>query len=389
MRPKWRKYACLLLAALTSLNSSAQNYFNPTGKKYPIVAWHSVDAAHNTRAHYMKMAKAGFNLSLSDFFSEQETRRALKEVRGTGVKLIVNCQEGRNASPAFINDIKGNTSVGLYYICDEPIIDYFEVIKAKSDRIMEADGFHYPYVNLLPSYADKGLLGTESYANYLYDYIEIVHPSYISFDHYPFVRDSFRNDIYDNLEIVSEVCKDKGIPFWGFARTLVDNNYHAVDEGRLRFQVFINIAYGAQGIQYFSYAVTKGGKEAIVDSLYKPTEVYETVKKINKEVHSIENYVLGAELIRVLHVRSLIDCVKISHIKSFVSSGNGVLISQFEKDGIKLLMVVNKDFENNQHISVTFSQIVSMINKKGRRMRGRRDYEINLKAGDWRLFKLN
>ena len=287
---KIRNYFCLIITAFLTLNTNAQGYGKLTGEQYPVIAWYSIDAEHNTKEQYRRISNAGFNLALTSFLTKEEIKKALHEAKGTGVKLIVDCQESRNANLPFINEIKESPALGMYYLCDEPNKDYFETLAERQNRILNSDRIHAGYINLLPIYANKEQLKAESYSDYLDSFLSKVQVPFLSYDHYPFLRESFRDDFYTNLETVAKKCNNAGISFWGFARSYYSKEYYMIDEGRLRLQVFANMAYGAQGIQYFTYSVPKGGERAIVDSSYRKTVLYDVVKKINSEVQVVGKY---------------------------------------------------------------------------------------------------
>lgn len=384
-----RKFISLFIVVLLSFNGNAQESLTPVGKKYPVVAWYSVDAPHNTREHYKLMSKAGFNLSLSAPLTKDETIKGLREARGTGVKLIIDCQDSRNANIAFITEVKNYSSLGMYYLSDEPGKDYFDNLVSKVDRINSTDGIHSGYINLLPIYASNDQLKAKSYDDYLDSYLSKVHTSILSYDHYPFVREIFRNDFYANLEVVSRKSRDVGKPFWGFVRSCYTKDYCNIDEGRLRLQVFANMAYGAQGIQYFTYGVPKGGRTAVLDSLYQKTKLYDLVTIINREVQAVGKYTLGADFITVIHVSEESENIMIPNIKSIEHSGESLLVSLFKKDGVMYLMMVNKDYLSIQNVSVEFNSKARIINKKGCKKTDLKRYVGAMPAGDWLLFQLN
>lgn len=384
-----RNYISLFIVVLLSLNGDAQEKANPVGKKFPVVAWYSVDATHNTRAQYKLMSKAGFNLSLSAPLTKEETIRGLHEARGTGVKLIVDCQESRNADQAFIAEVKNHSTLGMYYLSDEPDKDFFDNLAAKVNNIHKTDDVHAGYINLLPIYANNEQLKAESYDDYLDTYLSKVHTTFLSYDNYPFVRETFREDFYTNLEVVSGKCKEACVSFWGFARSIYSNDYYQIDEGRLRLQVFANMAYGAQGIQYFTYGVPQGGSTAILDSLYKKTNLYDVVTIINREVQAVGKYSFGADFTAVMHVSKDNRDVLTPIINDIEFSGESVLVSLFEKDGVRYLMMVNKDYLSSQTVAVGFDNEARHINKKGRKKAAQKRYVGIMAAGDWLLFQLN
>jgi hypothetical protein len=62
-----------------------------------------------------------------------------------------------------------------------------------------------------------------------------------------------RSDFYANLEVCSTKAREAGIPFWAFALTTAHLSYPVPTMGQLRYQVYSNLAYGAQGIEYYTY----------------------------------------------------------------------------------------------------------------------------------------
>jgi len=384
------KRETIILSFLISCISLYAQPKNPAGNNYPVVAWYALDSAHNSYYYYKQMKAGGFNLALNAYSTKEETLRELKMARRAGMKLIVDCQEGRNANEGFISNVKNEKALGLYYLKDEPQKQYFDNLNAKTERINRADGSHYGYINLLPIYASTEQLNASSYEDYLDTYLQTVSPQIVSFDHYPFVRDDFREDFYDNLQIVARKCKQYGKVFWGFARTSLAKDYYAIDEGRLRFQVFMTMAFGAQGIQYFTYGPVAGRGTAIVDSLYNKTAIYDIVKNINKEVQVVGKKTLKADFISILTGDNIDGFMEtVSCLGDLKFSGEGFVLSFFRKDGREYILAVNRDFEHTQEISLTFSNKVSQLKKLGGWGRRQRQYNIRVMAGDWIMLKLN
>lgn len=109
----------------------------------------------------------------------------------------------------------------------------------------------------------------------------------------------------------------------------------------LRLQVFSDLAYGAQAIQYFTYRGLQHDE---------PTEVYDLVKTVNQEVQRLAGIFLGAQVISVSHTGSEIpEGTKAlgslpTPIKSLTTSDTGAVVSVLEKGGNQYLVVVNRDF---------------------------------------------
>jgi hypothetical protein len=382
-----------LLFLLLNLPVQGQKYKCPTGKNYPIVAWYSIEENHIARAKYVELENAGFNLSLSFYSTQNNVLKALKETEGTNVKLIVSCHDSQSYSSAILKHIIGHPNFGIFYIKDEPFPEDFPAVKKQLEVLHKIDKKHLPYVNLLPIYAFSQKEGNKLYLDYINKYIEELSPLYISYDFYPFPRGGQRDDYFINLELVKGVCQNYRIPFWGFVMCSTTDNYYTTDEAKIRYQVFCNIAYGAQAIQYFTYTVPKGCYSAILDLNYKKTGLYDVVKQVNSEIQSISKYILGSNNHRVWHTGGSIPkgTVNFSNgtkeIKSIESGGVGCVCSEFKNKNKRYLMIVNRDVVNPQIIQIKFLKKVRRIMRESKSSKVY-NYTILVDPGDFLLFEI-
>lgn len=386
-RNKWVVSTILILL---SIYSSSAQYYTPVKNAYPIIAWYSIESGYVTPKEFRDLKKTGFNVALTAPLSRSETEEALRIAGKFGIKLIIDCHETRILDKAFIGSVKDSKSLVQYYLSDEPSKVQFSNLREKHREYNKIDSIHHAYINLLPIYASKEQLGVDSYEDYIKKYIETVNPQYVSFDNYPFVRDEFRLDYFENLGVVSRICKEKRLPFWGFIRTLEDSNYWLMDEGRLRFQAYTNIAYGAQGLQYFTYSIPKGCKSAIVDLCHERTNLFYVVANINREIQKQSKFFLGANFAEVIHTDTMNNGSNILSrtINSIKTEGCNAVLSFFEKGGKNYLLVVNKDYENEHSFDIVFNDKASLISKKGIRKPRKQQHHIVIAAGDGALFQI-
>lgn len=78
--------------------------------------------------------------------------------------------------------------------------------------------------------------------------------------------------------------------WWGFAVTAQHLKYPAATVANLRAQVFVNLAYGAQGIEYFTYSVPKGTDDYVntpVNTNGDTTIFYTQLRNINNEIKNL------------------------------------------------------------------------------------------------------
>ena len=334
-------------------------YTNPTGDEFPILAWFSLLGDQVTKERYEEMAEAGFNISFSHFGSDEQIEQALEASIGTGVKILVNC--GAESVKRFCHHPQ---TVG-YFLRDEPTGADFPALAKLAEDIRKVDDTKLLYLNLFPNYVSPEHLGAESYAAHVAQFIKEIKLGMVSFDHYPVIFDGVRRDnFYANLEDVAAESKKAGVPFWAFSLSTAHDPYPVANRAAMRLQIFTNLAYGAQGIQYFTY--TSPGTEtwnfhnAPIDANSQRTEVWDRVAEINHEVQTLKDVFLGAEMIKVRHTGENIPAQTVAlaegdlpqQIAKVEADGEGVVVSQLKNGSKRYLMVVNRDIYKPQRVTV-------------------------------------
>jgi hypothetical protein len=122
-----------------------------------------------------------------------------------------------------------------------------------------------------------------------------------SFDFYPVLKDHRSKKWFENLEQFSDEAKKAGKPFWAFALTTNYDDGHLTPQtlAALRLQVYSNLAYGAQGIQYFTYwSATSSNVPSIGDQRGAPISasgkrsvVYDRVKLMSREIKDLSGVI--------------------------------------------------------------------------------------------------
>lgn len=328
---------------------------------FPILAWYSLqeDVSHE---RFIELNDAGFNLSFSYATDSivPQMEKAAKSAVNTGIRLILPFRGTWVDVEPIIHKFIDSDVLWGWYIADEPSLEKMSEAKAFIDKIRLYDKKHPFYVNLLPTYADSSLLGG-NYLNYVTKYVELINPSFISFDHYPVTYSGIRRDFYKNLRIVSSISRDNNIPFWAFTCSVQYSG--SVPPPRLehlKFEVFTALAFGAQGIQYFTYTTPRkvhGGDHfwnAPIDRTAQKTPTYYWVKEVNSRVRSLEKYFLGAEVktlgyigVKDLYGIEKFDIQKLPQCIQSVSCSGTVLISILKNCNSQLLAIVNTSYEES------------------------------------------
>ena len=199
---------------------------------------------------------------------------------------------------------------------------------------------------------------------------------------------------YENLEFFAAKYKTEGRPFRAFTLT---TSYLAYSEdsgqptlndfyqlyqtyrpekvfvhdiptlGELRLQVYANLAYGAQGIEYWSFR----GFGSPLDAQGKRTVVYDRLREVSREIQTLFGLFLGAKVVSVGHTGANIPngtrrFSKLpTPIKLLETVGEGALVSVLENGKDSFLVIVNRDFKNSMKLIIDTDESVNKILKDG------------------------
>lgn len=347
---------------------------------FPILAWYSLqdDVSHEK---YIELADAGFNLSFSEATDSivPLMKTAIQSAKGTGVKLLIPFRGFWINVKPIVEYFKKQENVWGWYIIDEPSLEDLPKVKRFVNNITEYDREHPFYVNLLPSHANSTLLGTNSYEEYINSFIDSLRPSVVSFDNYPFKNSGLRNNYYSNLGLIAHYSQQYNIPFWAFACSVKYSESVPIPKlEHIKFEVFCSLAYGAQGIEYFTYTTPRkehGGDHfsyAPIDVNQNKTDTYYYIKEVNFRIRSIESYILGAKPLYVgsLGANSLegVELYKSNNyppgIKS-IKTTNTLLASWIQNDQSSIFMLVNTDVTKPAFINIKYDDSISKLSNDG------------------------
>lgn len=386
--------------------STPHAYTNPTGDEFPILAWFSIrpeehlDENPVNKERYEEMAEAGFNISFSHFRTIDEVKQGLEASQGTGVKILITCAELAEDTENTVKLFRHHPQNVGYFLRDEPVCADFEYLTEFAERIRRADDTKLLYLNLFPNYVDRAHLGAVDYAEYVRRFINEVKLGMVSFDNYPVVSEGVRDMFYSNLEDIAAEAKKAGIPFWAFSLATAHNPYPVATRGAMRMQIFSNLAYGAQGIQYFTYTTPMGTiwnfHNAPIDEKGQRTEVWDLVAEINHQVQALSKVFLGAEVVAVRHTGEQIPRYTKSltaedlpkQISKVEANGEGVVVSHLRNGEKHYLMVVNRDIYKPQQVTVESAEGVKRIMPDGRAVAANKySPSLYVEAGDILLFE--
>lgn len=322
---------------------------------FPIHAWIGPPAEETTVERYTELKDAGFTHSFSGFPDNDAMEKALDIAGECGIKLFVATPELHSDPEGTVKRFMNHPALAGYHLRDEPNSKDFADLGAWVKKIRAIDDAHFCYINMFPNYANEEQLGNPTYRDHVEQFVREVPVQVLSFDHYPVTGETVRPQYYENLEIVSQVARENNKPFWAFSLAVAHDPYPVPNIAHLRMQVYSDLAYGAQGIQYFTYwtpvSTTWNFHEAPIRVDGTRSPVYDLVKAMNMEIEGLSGVFAGAKVISTAHTGETIPEGTTRYtpekpFTSFETTGVGALVSRLDKGERSYLAVVNRDIHN-------------------------------------------
>lgn len=352
--------------------------------KIEILAWMGPPA---TVDRMTEMKEAGFTISFNNFASPDAAIAGLDAARQAGVKLLVSCPQLETDPQATAQRLKSHPALAGYFLRDEPPASLFSKLADWLKKVRGEDPDHNCYINLFPNYATADQLGVATYQKYLDDFLKTVPVPYLSFDHYPVIQDgnkppTLRSEWYENLEQASAAARRTDIPLWAFALSTRHYSYPTPTIAHLRVQVFSDLAYGAQTIQYFTYWQVGGNdppfNDAPVGMDGKRTPVYNRVKQLNQEIRGLAAVFAGSRVLSIGHTgvsiprgtRRYEPQSPVVELKTQEQGDSGAVVSVLTKGDRRFLVLVNRDINQPLPIEIRFkdsptSAAIELMEKDG------------------------
>ncbi|MDE6872485.1 MAG: hypothetical protein K2J62_10260 [Bacteroidales bacterium] len=361
----------------------------------PVISWAGIPAEMSEEV-FPVLKESGIDWHLGLYGDIDKAKTALDAAERNGVGIIAGFHELKDDTEASVLALKDHPALVAWHIKDEPETWDIGWIADLAGRIAEIDPVHPSYINLYPNWA----WGGDRYAENIELFASMVDVPFYSFDQYPVTEDDdgqilVRQSWYRNLEEFSAMAKRHGKPFWAFALALSHHLgapspeafYPVPTIGHLRLQVFSDLLYGAQAIQYFTF----GGLYDMEKSV--KTEVFDLVRQVNSEIKAYSPVFLGCEVLGVWHTGDVIPEstsrlteMPDSRILSLNVSGCGGVVSLISNGGRRYLAVQNRDCVNESVLEISFKGSVKKINVCGvSRFKGG---ELHLSPGNIALFQL-
>ena len=372
----------------------------PIQAEIPIVAYFGIPLEYSNVNRFKEFKEAGFDVSIC-FYDDTPVDtllRILDDAQKSNIRLIISSGWVSVQPHVGIPRLKNHPALYGYFLQDEPWPKDISETKRRYQAMAKQDTKKPTYVNLLPNYGD-GMpkeIKMPPYKQYLQQTSAIGLP-FISFDFYPIMKSDIRNTWYSCLEDIRQESLRTNKPFWAFALCTPHCDYPQPTIESLRLQIYSNLAYGAQAIEYFTYWTPKPTDEwdfhdAPISINGHRTRNYKLVKQMNQELRDLLPLFDKAEVLTVNHMIKIPEgTTKLqrtpTNIKKIKIIGRqGAIISTFKKDGHLYMAIVNKDFLSDMELNISAKKNVTMITKQLKETTVKSKYKIG--GGDILIFKL-
>jgi len=297
------------------------------------------------------------------------------------------------------------------FVVDEPGASDFPALGQLVAYIRERAPSQLAYINLFPTYASAAALGTTgdtvtAYREYLRQFVEIVKPDLISWDHYHFKKTDRAfdgSDYFLNLALVREAALKADIPFANVVQACSNGPGQRApngDEGR--FLAYTTLAYGGQGIFQFVYNAWEGSEHwgGVVNPDRTPTSLGKALPQINPEFAAIGTVLQPLTSLGVYHLGTIPrggtalppDATFTVDTSVAPEQTKGILLGYFGTAGTPThVLVVNLDYTQAVTTTVAGPGPMAVFDATEREWRPAADgaqAEVRMMAGGGKLVRL-
>jgi len=328
---------------------------------------------------YQYIAEAGLNAIYGLYETvdknEADVFRALDMAQKADIyylvrdRKVLECKNSSEMKKRLDRFMNHPASMGVLAV-DEPGYDLFQNISRAKELFKSIYPDKFFYVNMLPLYAtDRQIkygasrLGgkqvtKKDYKKYLEKYINTVKPNILSYDFYPFEgpKPEVRDDYFTQLDMMSGFEK----PLWCFIQTVKFNDKTRIPTlEEIRFQINTSLAYNHKGIQFFTYFKPLSVERetfdgAMIDQDGNKTDVYESVKQINKENNKFYKLLHSLKWQGIWANKQTIESWHIPKTNSFerlpVDSKDDILIARYTNQHDDYDLIVNLRMDEAQSV---------------------------------------
>lgn len=384
----------------------------PTPGKISIVASTPIPpGVVSTRQSYIDLIDCGFNLGM-EMGTIQYFQREFELLKGLNFKYLISNHILRTPERvSIIEAFKDEPNFAGWNFWDEPHYDDLPILAEKYKELYDAYSKKLIYINQA-AVVNKVFTGPyTNFGDFLIYYNKLINPEIWSFDYYPIITRNGKTiceveQFYYALESFREIAKTTSKPFWSYCECMQyqTNTYSrpVATEAYLRYEAFSALAYGAQGIVYWTYGQRKSNAaedylSALVNLNGKKTSAWKAAKKVNGEIKKFNDVFYGCKVTDLRHTGDRIykGTRKLSGefgpFQMIRSKEAGVVASYIENNGNRYVVLVNRDPFNKQKVSLELKANNNILDisssSKPKEHSWRKDINITLNKGGYVIFK--
>ncbi len=311
---------------------------------------------------------------------------------------------------SFVAAVKDHPALWGYMVYDEPDAGYYDALLRTRQVIESVDNKHICYVNLNGDGGTFGPVGsylTDDYEEYLVRFAEETEPDLISFDVYPCFPDWVLDQIYTSLEQVADISMRYDLPFWAYVASCRFSDGLGIRISptveSLRLQDYTILAYGGDGIEYFTWSADGDAAHNFGDWPTDPNgdintsnPTFEYLQTVNQEIQNRAFVFDGCVLQWAAYHRNVPPKCKAldnsqlpGEILSF-SSDADLLLTLIENDGgtSEYLNIVSRTHYKSNKVHLRFRYPVQTVERDGSlKTYIPGDYDFTIEPGDILIIK--
>lgn len=290
-------------------------------------------------------------------------------------------------------------SIVQIYIQDEPTSDDIPRVSAFSKACQEIVG-KSPYINYFPTSSEDEHFGNLTREEYYDQMADACNLDSLSYDCYALYEDGGFNEFrfYENIELMRKTAIKHKLPWTNIILSVGHFNYSLPDDYSINVQAWSTLAYGANGLSYFTFLTPLSGnyRGGAYDKFGNRTPLWYVIRNMNFCIHNLMPYYKNLSSVNVFHIGNvpkgcndiksakviksinpLVKKLNDSRIKNQKKIKANIVVGEFVgKDGKEYAIIVNKDPK--------YSVIIDSISfNKGNKVKHIKDMSINQPEADF------
>lgn len=356
------------------------------------------------------ITECGFNTTFLNV-SPENTKKVLLMAEEADLGVILSPKiNSADALNSFVETYTNYKALRGWSFPDEPrftqldsLSKYFHLL----ERISPSKMIH---MNLVGANISLFSGKSPSYPAYLDTIQRLFSPGVWSYDLYPIsLKDEKKVIDYDrfyyDLEVFMALSKRTSRPFWAYCMSMPYTSKSmsrpAPTEADLRWEAFTPLAYGAQGIVYWTYSQRYSNRDetylsALVDLEGRRTPIWYCAQKVNHEIARYDEVFADCEVIEVRHTGKALYRGTLplkgtfGNILSISTGKEGATCSRIRNKGNEYLVIVNHTPQKSQKVKIKFATSISRLlpDSTEQSMAAHKRQTFTLTPGGYLIFRL-